>query len=125
SGDFLEIAKKSGVPIRIVHSHTTKYQAQHIIKKIIAMNSKRKIRKVATHFLACSKKAGDWMFGSKDYLILNNAIDLELYKFNEKIRKQVREQLSLQSDRIVLGHIGRFCFEKNHEGLISIFKKYH
>lgn len=125
SGDFLEIAKKSGVPIRIVHSHTTKYQAQNIIKKIIAMNSKRKIPMVATHFLACSKKAGDWMFRGKEYLVLNNAIDLDLYRVDEKIRKQVRKQLSLQSDIIVLGHIGRFCFEKNHEGLIRIFKKYH
>ncbi len=125
SGDFLEIAKKCGVPIRIVHSHTTKFQAQTFIKKIIAKNSKRKIPVVATNFLACSKMAGDWMFGTKNYMVLNNAIDLDLYKFNEETRNLVRKQLLLPLDATVLGHIGRFCFEKNHEGLIDIFEKYY
>ena len=125
SGDFLEIAKKCNVPVRIAHSHTTKYQAQNFIKKLVGVNSKKKIKKVATHFLACSKKAGDWMFEGIDYLIINNAIDLEKYKYNETIRKKVREKLGLERDTVVLGHVGRFSLEKNHEGLLRIYKRYH
>lgn len=125
SGDFLEIAKKCNIPVRIAHAHTTKYLSKNIIKKIIAINSKRKITKVATHFLACSQKAGDWMFGKANYIVVNNAIDLEKYRYNEAIRKRVRNNLELDSDMLVLGHVGRFCYEKNHEGLIEIFSRYH
>ena len=50
---------------------------------------------------------------------------------NNVIREQYREDLKVQ-EKIVIGHVGRFHFQKNHQLLIRIFKclavqnkKYH
>lgn len=123
-GDFLEIARKCGIKIRIAHSHSTRFQAQRGIKKIIAKNSKQKIHTVATHRLACSDKAGKWLFGCDSYKIINNAIDLNCYLPNDKVRQEMRKELGINKETIVIGHIGRFCYEKNHKLLLQIFAEF-
>ena len=49
-----------------------------------------------------------------------NGIDLEHYKYNPEIRKQIRLQYDLQ-DEFVIGHVGRFGIEKNHKKLLNVF----
>lgn len=122
-GDFLGIAKKCGVKCRIAHSHTTHYQAQKGVKKAIGALSRKKIHHVATTRLACSEKAGNWLFEGDEYAILNNAIDLSLYLPNAEIRKLKREELGIARETFVLGHIGRFCYEKNHSFMLQFFVK--
>lgn len=123
SGHFLKIAKKCGIPIRIAHSHTTRILAKNPIKKIIGAISKQEIHVAATHRLACSKKAGDWLFGADTYEIVNNAINLEQYKFNPQVRNKIRHKLHINADTLVLCHIGSFSYPKNHKGLLQIFKE--
>ena len=81
---------------------------------------------MATHFLACSKEAAEWGYGdiiSKEKIyVLNNGIDLEKYCFNEEARKQVRTKLHVE-DKFVIGNIGRFVYQKNHDFLIDVFYK--
>lgn len=122
-GDFLEIAKKCGVKNRIAHSHTTKYQAQKGIKKAIGYYSKRKIHKVATERLACSQKAGKWLYEGDSFKIVNNAIDLNLYFPRSEVQQRKRMELGIAADAFVVGHVGRFCYEKNHKFLIETFAK--
>lgn len=122
SGCFLKIAKQCGIKIRIAHSHTTRILATNPIKKIIGKISKWQIHNVATHRLACSKKAGDWLFGQDKYRIINNAIDLDSYRFNPEIRTRVREKLGLAENTLAVCHIGSFTYPKNHEGLLHIFR---
>lgn len=122
SGYFLKIAKQCGIKVRIAHSHTTRILATNPIKKIIGKISKWQIHNVATHRLACSKKAGDWLFGQDKYRIINNAIDLDSYRFNPEIRTRVREKLGLAENTLAVCHIGSFTYPKNHEGLLHIFR---
>ena len=74
-----------------------------------------------TKLCACSKYAGKWIYGKNTkFRVFNNAIDLEKYKFDPIRREELRKTLGIQ-DKKVIGHIGRFCYQKNHELLIDIF----
>ena len=43
----------------------------------------------ATHYFACSKAAGRWMFGDDtDFTVIHNAIEPDKFAFNEAKRKK-------------------------------------
>ena len=122
-------AKKSGVEVRIAHSHSTtnkKEWKKDLMKNVLRPFSKR----YATNYFACSCLAGRWLFGNKTYdqgevHLINNAIEVENFLYNEKIRLQKRKELSIQKDTLVIGHIGRFVKQKNHDFLLEIFNEIH
>lgn len=122
-------AKSAKVPVRIAHNHATsskKEWKRNLIKNILKKFSKL----FATHYMCCSEIAGRWLFGDKEYdkgnvYLLNNAIDLDKFKYDEKIRKNKRKELNIDDNTLVMGHIGRFVSTKNHTFLIDIFKELH
>ena len=120
-------AKCARVPVRIAHSHSTTNPKEK--KKNLIKQGLRPFSKVfATHYMCCSEFAGRWLFGDKEYnkgnvYLINNAIDINRFKFNEAIRKEVRKELNLKEDTMAVGHIGRFGEQKNHNFLIDIFKE--
>jgi glycosyltransferase involved in cell wall biosynthesis len=120
-GEFLSIAKEVGIKGRIAHSHTTKYLTQSPIKRIFEKLSKRKIHSVATTRISCSDAAGKWLFGNDEYILINNAIDLESYKENIQKRKELRAEWGADEDTLILGHVGNFTYPKNHSGLVKLF----
>lgn len=125
----LYAAKKAGVPIRIAHSHSTSNKVEwkkNIVKSILKPFS----TKYANCFFACTEHAARYQFGNKMYdsgevTIINNAIDLDKFKYNEKIRKEIRKELQIKDNVVVIGHIGRFIPQKNHTFLIDVFNEYH
>lgn len=123
----LRVAKKAGVPIRIAHSHSTSNKKEW--KKNIVKNILRPFSKVyANKFFACTKHAGEWLFGKKiierkELNVINNAIDLKKFEFNEKMREDLRKEFGIKEDTIVIGHIGRFMKQKNHDFLIDVFNE--
>ncbi len=122
-------AKRAGVPVRIAHSHSTtnkKEWKKNIIKQILRPFSKL----FATDYMCCSELAGRWLFGNKAYdqgkiYLLHNAIDLDKFKYDEKVRKAKRKELRIKDDTLVIGHVGRFVEQKNHTFLIDIFNEVH
>jgi len=120
-------AKCAGVPVRIAHSHSTtnkKEKKKNLMKQVLRPFSKV----FATHYFACTEHAGRWLFGNKEYdkgnvYLLNNAIDLDKFKYNEDIRNEVRKELDVKDNQFVIGHIGRFVEQKNHTFLIDIFNE--
>lgn len=123
SCEILEIAKKSGVPLRIVHSHSSANMGS---KLTLAMHNINKlfIRKWANEFFACSDTAAKWFFGNRDCQQIKNGIDVEKFRFNPSVRDRIRSELKI-NDEIVVGHIGRFGIEKNHKKLINVFAEIH
>ena len=113
-------AKKAGVPIRILHNHSTAGKGE--IKKNIMKYILRPFAKIfPTVLCACSNYAGVWIYGKNArFKVFNNAIDLEKYKYNLEIRNELREKLGIE-DKFVIGHIGRFCYQKNHDFLVDVF----
>lgn len=122
-------AKCAGVPVRIAHSHSTtnkKEKKKNLMKQVLRPFS----RVFANTYFCCSELAGRWLFGNKEYdkgnvFLLNNAIDLDAFKYDEKLRKDKRKELGIKDDQIVIGHLGRFVAQKNHTFLIDIFNEIH
>lgn len=116
----LIIAKICGVKQRIVHSHanrTNRLPVAHIMFRPL-MNM------FANEKLACSKDAGVFLYGkkgSKELKVINNAIEIEKYKYNENMRNEIRKKYNSQ-DNLVLGHVGRFDEAKNHKFIIEVFR---
>ena len=125
----LRAAKKAGVPVRIAHSHSTtnkKEWKKNLVKQALRPFSK----KYSTDYFACSELAGRWLFGDATFeqgkvTIINNAIDLDKFKYDERLRKEKRKELEISDDTLVVGHIGRFVAQKNHTFLIDIFNEIH
>lgn len=120
----LKVAKKFNIPIRIIHGHSTQ-QGGHKIHKLIHYFNQLSIDKYATHLFACSNNAAKWMYssyglGNREYNIINNGIDPELFTYNFEIRERVRKEFRL-SNKFVVGHIGRFSIPKNHEFILEVF----
>lgn len=122
--DYLKYAKKYGIKHRIIHCHNSQ-NMDSFLRGLLHRWNKLFITKYATDFWSCSDDASSWFFNKKiiqdnKYVILKNAIDLEKFRFNKQIRKEYREKMNLE-DYFVIGHIGRFHFQKNHDFLIKIF----
>lgn len=124
SGIVLRIAKENNVPARIVHSHSTSSEGNSLAK-LYKWYIGKEISISATHYLACSEKAAQWLFkaNENDTRILKNGIEPETYKYSPILRKQVREELKLDDSACLIGHIGRFNFPKNHAFLLETFSK--
>ena len=116
------IAKKSGVEHVISHSHSTKFSEKRIsaIRNRLMMPI---IRKSSTDFAACSKDASKLFSTNKKVFILHNAIDIKKYKYEAEKREKIRDEFSIGKDEILIGHVGRFSPEKNHEFMLRAFAK--
>lgn len=121
AGIPLKYAKKNGVPVRIAHAHNSNQTKDK--KYLLKLLYKRIIPKYATDFYACSEAAGKWMFGSREFLILNNAIDSQKYSYNPEKARRVRDALKISKNMLVVGHVGRFHPPKNHEMIVKIFSE--
>ena len=120
----LRMAKKAGVPVRICHNHSTAGLGE--TKKNILKNILRHFSKIyPTELFACSEYAGKWLYGDKaSFRVIKNAIDIDRFKYNEKTRADVRRKLGIE-DKLVLGHVGRFELQKNHDFILDIFHSVH
>lgn len=121
---YLNIAKDYGC-YTIAHSHNT-LPTDRNVKNLLYRLFSLRTRKVANYYFACGKQAGLDRFGKKivssdRFSVLNNAIDTQKYIYNPETRKKMRLELGLE-DAFVVGHIGRFNYQKNHEYLIDIFE---
>lgn len=101
----------------IVHSHSNTSGKFKLIHKLL----RPFINILSTQRIACSKEAGKWLFGRKNFIVLPNAIDIDKFKYNKEKRNEIRKNENA-IDKVVLGHVGRFDKIKNHEYLIKIFK---
>ncbi len=125
-----KLAKEYGCPKIIVHAHSTMVDiADNTLReKAINEHIKYKISfplEYATHYVACSKMAADWLFGEhiprERVQILNNAIDTKRFAYSKEIRESYRKQLNIQNC-YVIGHVGRFSYSKNHKMILEIFR---
>ena len=114
----VHIAKIEKVPVRIVHSHNSTC-SHKIIHKLL----KPLLNREMTHGFACSELAGNWLFNKK-YTVLNNGIDIEKFIFNNNLRDEYRKKLNLEN-KFILGHIGHFSYQKNHNYLLDVFNEVH
>ncbi len=120
----LKVAKKAGAEVLAVRSSNSssgggiKNAVAHFIGRLL-------YEKYINVKIAPSTEAAEFTFGKNSVKkgrahLLHNAIDIDKYLFNQAARESVREELDI-SDKLVVGHIGRFAPQKNHEFLLDIF----
>lgn len=109
-----------GVRNRIAHSHNTATMHPFMHKLLWPIFSK-----LCTVRLACGEDAGKWLYKNKKFIVLNNGIQTKEYAFSDESRNKVRKELGVQTDEILLGHVGNFIEQKNHSFLIDIFSEVH
>ena len=123
AGIPLKYAKLNNVPLRIAHAHNSNQTKD--LKYPLKLFYKRNIKKNANYLFACGDEAGKWMFNTDKFKVLNNAIDAKDYTFNMNIRNDKRKEFGISDDSIMVGHVGRFFPQKNHDFLIDIFNQFH
>lgn len=124
----LFFAKLLGIKKRVVHSHTAN-EHENLLKTIMRKVLSLLVCFLATDLFACSYEAGIWAYGKKacsssKFRVINNAIDLSLFKNDSVRRKEVRLALGIDN-KLVIGCIGRFTYSKNYSFLIDIFNEVH
>lgn len=121
----LLLAKQAGISKRIAHSHaTTDGKGNNIAIKTIRKTFQRMLLKNATDYLACSYEAGIGLYGEdQPFIFVPNGIDLESYESIPQSKEEIRNGLNISENAMVIGNIGRFEEQKNHEFLIDIFGK--
>lgn len=101
----------AGTKVRIVHSHNT--TTNHpIIHKIMTPL----LNKMATQRFACNNAAGKWMFGQRSFYIIKNGLNTKKYMYSGISHNKLE-------NRIVIGNVGRFNYQKNQEFLIDLIKR--
>lgn len=123
AGIYLPVAKRCGVPVTVAHSRNAGVEKG--LKGLATKFFRRGLAKKADHCFACSALAGEDVFGQaavrQDRVkIIHNAIDVERFAYDPQKRERIRGQLGLDG-KLVLGHVGRFNYQKNHPYLIDVF----
>jgi glycosyltransferase involved in cell wall biosynthesis len=125
SGALLRWAKAEGVPVRIAHSHNTRdgrpnTSVRHLYRKVM----RSWINRYATHGLAASMPAArelfgeDWQSDSR-FRVLYCGIDLKPFQLRVS-REEIRTELGIPLEALVVGHVGRFDAQKNHRFILDI-----
>lgn len=111
------IARCCHVSVVIGHSHNTRCNIlwQHYILKPF-------VNIFVTNRFACSLEAGKWVFGNKaDVKIINNAVDTDIFRFDDQVRTKYRKELKIDGKQVV-GFVGRIHEQKNPIRMLDIFK---
>jgi len=123
---YLGMARAAGVPVRIVHCHSTR-SGDTPLKRLRNTLLFKLIPLCANERCACSEAAARFLFGARNgrvkrpYHLVRNALPLEPYRFRPEARERIRRELNIGADRLVVGHIGRMCPTKNQAFLLKIF----
>lgn len=118
-------AKKAKVKKIIFHSHASNVDGKlRWIKRLMHYCSSPFLKYIGNEFVSVSDLASKWMYpnvSSKKIIIIKNGINLTKFRFNPVKRNSVRQRLNLQNN-LIIGHVGRFEYQKNHVFLIRVFK---
>jgi glycosyltransferase EpsF len=121
-------ARLAGVKIRVSHAHTTSDHSESYLRKFYISSMRKVIQIFSTHLLACSKEAGNYLFGRKNvikptYSYFPNVIDYERFLTTSQIEMKKFKVEEGLGNHLVLGHIGTFKEVKNHLFILEVMKK--
>ena len=123
---YLQIARQFGL-YTVSHSHSV--SARTGLPALGRLLLKKPLPLIPDYFMACSKAAAIWLYGKSvlkrtNFSILPNAINVEQFRYSPGIRKCVRTENGVQNC-FVIGHVGVFDHNKNHEFMVDLFRIIH
>lgn len=123
---FVWLSKRAGAKTRIVHSHNS--SANRWYKRVGHRVGKALFGASATQWLACSREAAKWLLPPRvyergAYSIIKNGIPTELFRYDEKRRMAVRDELGIDPSTVLLLNVGRLEAQKNQQLLLDSFAR--
>lgn len=115
----LLICKMAGIKNRIVHCHNTTCSHKFMNMLLLPI-----MNATCTERFACSDMAGKWLFKDKKYTVIPNGFVTSDFMYNEEQRITTRKELCSET-AFLIGHVGKFNEQKNHEFIIHVFSKIH
>jgi glycosyltransferase involved in cell wall biosynthesis len=123
-GPALSVAKALGIPVRIAHYHNLASGHKNDWKRRLYETWLRQmVLQCSTGIAACSWHALKahfpqlWASDPRMLVIRNGA--LPQGSTPAALRRDARAELGIPLDAPVIGHVGRFAWQKNHVGLID------
>lgn len=121
----VKIAKKAGAKLCAVRSSNSS-EGGGLVSRLGAVIGRALYGRYIDVKIAPSDLAAKHTFGKKAYengevRILHNAIDPEIYRFDADARKRIKNELGVADNELLIGHIGRFAEQKNHNFLLDVF----
>ena len=123
---YLPIAKKAGVPVTIAHARSAGVDKG--LKGFLTKMLRKNLYRRCDYMFSCSDLASKAVFGDKPYesgkvVFVPNAVDTKEFWPDEHMRMKIRKEYGLE-DSVVIGHVGRFHYAKNHEFVLEIFAEF-
>ena len=106
-------AKKAGIKKILVHSHNTVFPKGTVLVNRLIMDI------IPVSRVSCGEAAGKAFFGVHRFQIINNAIKADRFIDGTRLNC-VEIKKSNFGDKKVVGHIGRFNVQKNHDFIVSL-----
>lgn len=88
--------------------------------------AKKLIKENNLQLIALHSKMSDELnkiFNIRNTIIIKNGVDFNRFKELPETKEEIRKSINIPYNAFVLGHIGRFTQQKNHEYLVSIFEE--
>lgn len=125
----LKKAAEVGIPVRIAHCHNPQNMDKSVIGHVqgfLHRVNQHSLSRYANVLWACSMESAKWACPAMDLPceVIPNAIDAQMFRFSEQVRREVREQYGLE-DCLVVGHVGRLQYQKNQTFLLDAFRHLH
>jgi len=125
TGLVMRLGYHAGIPIRIAHARNSsdgiRLTPQRVLYRALM---RRWVGKYATRRLAVSRKAAEGAFGSRygspeSCEIMSSGVDLGLF-MEDVDQRDVRAKIGIRNGCRVVGHVGSFTPQKNHEFLLAV-----
>lgn len=105
-----------GARVRIVHRHSSSCKYGRLDRLLSPfMLAWANVR------LACSREAGEAMFGGRPFEIVRNASDLSRFRYDPETRRRVRREMGAADGGTLVGAVAMFDPVKNHAFLLEAF----
>jgi glycosyltransferase EpsF len=130
SGFAALAAKLAGIKKRICHSHSSNWGRGDSLKARMTLKAMQiLIRYAATDYCACSVEAARFLFGpsladSEKIHVMKNGIEINRFsKLEPDCQRDVKQELNIPPESIIIGHVGTFSLSKNHIFLLKVLKQ--
>ena len=107
--------------ISIHHSHNPK-ETSSLKARVRSMIFDPMCARLSKEHFACSRAAGDSVFGKDRYLLVTNAIHADKFIFNESFRNGFRKKYGIE-DCFVIGTVCRHAEQKNPYFIVDILEQ--
>lgn len=105
----------------ISHAHNSRDKSLGRAYVLLNYVNRQILNILASIKFTCSDVAKDWVYGrSKNVIQINNAVDSSKFFYNKRIRDELRRELGVAEDEILMINIGRVEYPKNQKFLLDL-----